>query len=66
MELVVLNVGLAAGVLDRDLYSLFVLMAIVTTMMTAPLVRRIYPADAVERDLAVAQASERRPTTMTT
>jgi Kef-type K+ transport system membrane component KefB len=65
MELVVLNVGLAAGVLDSDLYSLFVLMAVATTMMTAPLLRRIYPADAVERDLA--QAPELPPpTTMAT
>ncbi len=43
MELVVLNVGLAAGVLDLELYTVFVLMAIATTLMTGPLLRRIYP-----------------------
>lgn len=52
MELVVLNVGLAAGVIDLELYTVLVLMAIVTTLMTGPLLRRIYPSDYVTRDLA--------------
>jgi Kef-type K+ transport system membrane component KefB len=52
MELVVLNVGLAAGVLDADLYAILVVMAIVTTLMTAPIVRRTYPPELVERDAA--------------
>lgn len=41
MELVILNVGLEIGVLSRPLFSVMVLMAIVTTMMTSPLLRRI-------------------------
>ncbi len=37
MELVILNVGLDLGVLSPGLYSIFVLMAFLTTMMTSPL-----------------------------
>ncbi|WP_369171290.1 cation:proton antiporter [Streptomyces sp. R28] len=36
-ELVALGVGLEAGLLDERLYSLFVVMAVVTTVMTGPL-----------------------------
>ncbi|MGW5381971.1 cation:proton antiporter [Nocardia sp. NPDC003963] len=36
-ELVVLNVGLTIGVIDTQLYSILVMMALVTTAMTAPL-----------------------------
>jgi Kef-type K+ transport system membrane component KefB len=41
MELIVLNVGLEAGILRPDLYVLLVLMAICTTMMTGPLLTRL-------------------------
>ncbi len=37
MELIVLNVGLTAGLLDQGLFSSMVLMTLVTTMMTGPL-----------------------------
>lgn len=37
MELIVLNVGLTNGVLDQSLFSSMVLMTLVTTMMTGPL-----------------------------
>ncbi|MEV5886564.1 cation:proton antiporter [Streptomyces sp. NPDC052020] len=36
-ELIALSVGLEAGLLDERLYSLFVVMAVVTTAMTGPL-----------------------------
>ena len=51
-ELIILSVGLQLGVLDADLYSLMVVMAVVTTMMAGPLLRIIYPKRYVERDLA--------------
>jgi Kef-type K+ transport system membrane component KefB len=41
VELIVLRVGLSAGVLDRALFSELVLMALVTTMMTGPLLDAI-------------------------
>jgi Kef-type K+ transport system membrane component KefB len=37
MELVILNIGLDLGVLSPALYSMMVLMALVTTLMTSPL-----------------------------
>ncbi|MEU8901279.1 cation:proton antiporter [Nocardia sp. NPDC048505] len=40
-ELVILHLGLSAGLLGPDLYSLLVLMALVTTAMTEPLLRRL-------------------------
>jgi hypothetical protein len=42
-ELVILSVGLQLGVLDTTLYSLMVLMAVVTTAMTSPLLMAFYP-----------------------
>jgi Kef-type K+ transport system membrane component KefB len=42
-ELVFLTVGLNLGLLDTALYSLMVVMALLTTAMTGPLLRLIYP-----------------------
>ena len=42
-ELVVLHVGLTIGVLDGHLFTLLVLMALVTTAATAPLLGLIRP-----------------------
>ncbi len=43
VELIILNVGLDLGVLSQELFSLMVLMALVTTFMTSPLLSLIYP-----------------------
>lgn len=43
VELIVLNVGLAAGILDPRVFSMFVLMAIVCTVVTTPLTLWVYP-----------------------
>jgi len=40
-ELVILNVGLSLGVISTALFSIGVLMAIVTTVMTGPLLERL-------------------------
>jgi Kef-type K+ transport system membrane component KefB len=37
MELILINIGLQAGVIEPDLFSILVLMAIVTTLMATPL-----------------------------
>lgn len=50
-ELIILGVGLQLGLLDTDLYSLMVVMALVTTAMTAPLLRWAYPRQMVDADL---------------
>jgi Kef-type K+ transport system membrane component KefB len=43
VELVILNIGLELGILSPALFSIMVLMALVTTLMTTPLVRWVYP-----------------------
>ncbi|MTE21405.1 cation/H(+) antiporter [Streptomyces sp. TRM43335] len=40
-ELVILNVGLGIGLLDTELFTTLVMMALVTTAMTAPLLSRV-------------------------
>jgi Kef-type K+ transport system membrane component KefB len=46
IELVVLTIGFEHGVLDRSLFTILVLMAVVTTLLTAPALRLIYRDDA--------------------
>lgn len=41
-ELIILGIGLQIGLLDGSLYSLMVAMAVVTTVMTGPLLSLIY------------------------
>ncbi|KAH7099005.1 Sodium/hydrogen exchanger family-domain-containing protein [Auriculariales sp. MPI-PUGE-AT-0066] len=43
VELIVLNVGLTAGILDTRLFSMFVVEALLLTAVTSPLVSAIYP-----------------------
>jgi Kef-type K+ transport system membrane component KefB len=43
MELVVLNIGLDVGVISPPLFTMLVLMALITTFMTSPLLDVIYP-----------------------
>ncbi|MFI6151651.1 cation:proton antiporter [Kitasatospora sp. NPDC051170] len=50
-ELVILSVGLQLGMLDTSLYSLMVLMAVVTTAMTSPLLTAVYPRRLFNREL---------------
>jgi Kef-type K+ transport system membrane component KefB len=44
MELAILNVGLDIGVISREMFAMMVLMAVVTTLMTAPLVAWLLPS----------------------
>lgn len=44
VELIILNVGFNLGVLSQTLFSMMVLMALATTLMTAPVLHWIYPA----------------------
>jgi hypothetical protein len=45
MELVILNIGLDAGVISPTLYSMMVIMALVTTFMTVPVFEWINARD---------------------
>jgi Kef-type K+ transport system membrane component KefB len=53
-ELVILSVGLQLHILKPPLYTLMVVMALVTTAMGGPLLRWIYPDRVMERDKAAA------------
>lgn len=44
VELVVLNVGLEIGVISSEVFTMMVLMALATTMMTSPFLEWMYPA----------------------
>lgn len=43
VEIVVLNVGLSAGIISQRVYSMFIVMALVTTFATTPLAIWSYP-----------------------
>ena len=53
-EIVILTTGLQLGIIDVRLYSLMVVMALVTTAMAGPVLNVIYPARFVRRDIAEA------------
>ena len=46
MELIIINIGLQAGVIGPALFSMLVLMAIVTTLMASPLFEWVYGREA--------------------
>jgi len=54
-ELIILNVGLEKGLLSPELFTLMVIMALVTTVMTGPLLAFTYPQRRVARDIAEAE-----------
>ncbi|KAJ3215509.1 K(+)/H(+) antiporter [Dinochytrium kinnereticum] len=43
VEIIVLNLGLKAGIINEKIFSIFVCMAVATTVMTVPIVSVIYP-----------------------
>lgn len=56
-ELVILLIGKQVGVLDTAMFTMMVVMALVTTIMTGPLLSIVYPPRAVERDIEAAEKS---------
>ncbi|MDP2307202.1 MAG: cation:proton antiporter [Pseudomonadota bacterium] len=52
MELVVLNIGLDLGVISTELFAMMVIMALVTTWLTSPLLERIFPAAKMAEEAA--------------
>lgn len=58
MELIVLNVGLDLGVLSPRLFTMLVIMALVTTAMTSPLLEWVYPRRKLLSDEASAVAEQ--------
>jgi Kef-type K+ transport system membrane component KefB len=51
MALIVINVGLEQGILDKTLFTMLVMMALVTTLMTTPLLRLFYRGTELEQPI---------------
>lgn len=49
MELIIINIGLQKGIIGVELFSMLVLMAVVTTLMASPLFELVYGRSARER-----------------
>ena len=57
MELIILNIGYDLGVLSPALFAMMVLMAIVTTLATTPVLTAIYPPERFRAEFAAAPAA---------
>ncbi|OKH22188.1 sodium:proton antiporter [Hydrococcus rivularis NIES-593] len=57
-ELIVLNIGLSYGVISPLLFTMLVIMALVTTFMTSPLLELTYPKEKIRLDLIEEQPEE--------
>jgi Kef-type K+ transport system membrane component KefB/nucleotide-binding universal stress UspA family protein len=57
-ELIVLNIGLSYGVISPLLFTMLVIMALVTTFMTSPLLEWTYPKEKIKLDLVEEQPEE--------
>jgi hypothetical protein len=53
MELIALNIGYDLHVLPRPMFTMLVIMAIVSTFMATPLIRWLMAGERVERDRPV-------------
>jgi Kef-type K+ transport system membrane component KefB len=59
MELIILNIGLRKGIIQPALFSIMVMMAIVTTLMATPVFELVYrktPTPVTETDTAPVNA----------
>jgi Kef-type K+ transport system membrane component KefB/nucleotide-binding universal stress UspA family protein len=57
MELIVLNIGLDLGVISPTLFTMMVIMALVTTFMTTPLLQLVYPTSEIGKEASLAIAT---------
>jgi len=57
-ELIVLNIGLSFGVISPLLFTMLVIMALVTTFMTSPLLEWTYPKDKIKLDVVEEEPEE--------
>ncbi|KAJ3394912.1 K(+)/H(+) antiporter [Entophlyctis sp. JEL0112] len=67
VELIVLNLGLNAGAITAEIFTMFVVMAVITTLMTVPIVSYIYPEtfyvnEVFDKDADVASSDEENST----
>jgi Kef-type K+ transport system membrane component KefB len=60
VELVVLNTGYDLGIIPKSVFSIFVIMAITTTYMTAPILRRLIRGTELQADFEISTFMEGR------
>lgn len=56
MELIVLNLGMDLGVISPTIFTILVIMALVTTFATTPILQWVYPDHEIARDRLVEPA----------
>ncbi|MET0793095.1 MAG: cation:proton antiporter, partial [Polyangiaceae bacterium] len=61
MELIVLNVGLDLGVISPKIFTMMVIMALVTTIMTTPLLELVAPRSFQRPSLPEVDSAQARP-----
>jgi Kef-type K+ transport system membrane component KefB len=64
MELVILNIGRDLGVITDELFAMMVIMAIVTTALTTPILHWVRPEVESEGELAARREAGKRPFTV--
>lgn len=60
-ELIVLNIGLSLNVISPLLFTMLVIMALVTTVMTSPLLEWTYPKHLIQQDVIEPDAEDVEP-----
>jgi Kef-type K+ transport system membrane component KefB len=58
MELIALNIGLDIGVISQAMFTIMVIMALVTTFMTSPLLEWVYPSRLMGMESGVNRKAE--------
>lgn len=61
MELIVLNTGYDLGIISKPVFCLFVIMAVVSTYMTSPVLRRLIRGTELQTAFQVSPFMEGRP-----
>ncbi|MGA2443425.1 MAG: cation:proton antiporter [Tepidisphaeraceae bacterium] len=64
MELVILNIGRDLGVITEAVFAMMVIMAIVTTALTTPILQWFYPKAIVEAEAAAREKAGKKPFTV--
>ena len=59
MELIVINIGFELGVIPKSVFFMLVVMAVVSTYVTAPALRRLIRSSEVEQDYLNSEFAER-------
>jgi Kef-type K+ transport system membrane component KefB len=59
MELIVINIGFELGVIPKSVFFMLVVMAVVSTYVTAPMLRRLIRSSEVEQEYLSSEFAER-------